>query len=70
MNGTITEKQFAKMTTSEKLWLLYNTTCTRDESYKKNFKRIYILIGVFLVSVIISDGGKSVSAALKIVGIF
>jgi len=70
MNATITEKDFEKMKVNEKLWLLYNTMLTREERYKKHFKRIYILIGVLLISVLISDGGKSFSTALKILGVF
>ena len=70
MNGTVTEKAFEKMTTAEKMWLLYNTMVTREERYKKHFRRIYILIGALLITIVISDGGKSFSAALKIVGIF
>ena len=70
MNGTVTEKAFEEMTTAEKLWLLYNTMVTREERYKKHFKRIYVLVGILFVSTIISDGGKALSAALKIVGIF
>jgi len=66
MNATVTEKDFKEMTTNRKLWLLYNTMCTREENYKKNFRRIYILIGTLLISVLITDGGKSFSAALKI----
>jgi len=42
MNATVKEKDFEKMEVNEKLWLLYNTMVTRDENYKKNFKRIYI----------------------------
>ena len=70
MNGTVTEKQFEKMTSDEKLWLLYNTMFTRSLSHKKHFKRLYVLVGILFVSTIISDGGKALSAALKIVGIF
>lgn len=68
MNGTITEKTFGKMTTSEKLWLLYNTMADRDQAYKKNCKRIYILIGVLIVSVTIDHGGASLAAAVKLMG--
>ena len=70
MNGTITEKQFEKMSISEKLWLLYNTMLTRDINYKKQFKRIYILISVLLISIIINGGSKSIVKAVKIMGIF
>ena len=70
MNGTVTEKDFEKMKVNEKLWLLYNTMVTREARYKKHFRRIYIIIGALFISVIISDGGKSFSAALKFVGIF
>ena len=69
MNATITEKAFEKMSNSEKLWLLYNTMVTRDSNYKKQFKRIYILIGVLLISIIISDGGKSLAIALRVIGV-
>lgn len=70
MNGTVTEKDFEDMTIDRKLWLLYNTMVTREGRYKKHFRRIYIIIGALLISVLISDGGKSFSAALRIVGIF
>lgn len=70
MNGTTKEKQFEKMTINEKLWLLYNTMVTREGNHKKHFKRIYILIGMLILSIIISDGGKSIAGALKIMGVF
>lgn len=70
MNGTITEKAFAKMSTSEKLWLLYNTMLTRDTNYKKQFKRLYILIGALLISLVLNGNSESIVKATKIMGIF
>ena len=69
MNGVITEKAFEKMNTSEKLWLLYNTMYAREKTYKKNFKRIYILIGAIIISILINNGSDSLAAALKFMGL-
>ena len=68
MNGNVTEKAFGKMTATEKLWLLYNTMCSRDENQKKHFKMIYIAIGVIALSFVMHAGPESLALVLKIIG--
>ena len=68
MNGNVTEKDFAEMTADQKLWLLYNTMCSRDESQKKHFKAIYIAIGVIALSFMMHAGPESLALVLKIIG--
>lgn len=68
MNGTVTEKDFAEMSPNGKMWLLYNTMCSRDECNKKHFKRIYIVIGVLAASFMMHAGPESLSLVLRMIG--
>lgn len=70
MNGAVPEKAFEKMSSNEKLWLLYNTMCTRDEGHKKHFKRIYILLASLVIAFAMHGGPESLSAVMKIIGFF